>query len=552
MTEYVTQKTWKILVPFLVAIMSAGMHLWWQAGLQPVFAQSLDQINVSLSVFDAKNEAVNGTFQVRFAIYNADRTLASSSDASGKIWEETKQVEVRNGIIRTSLGDTNVLPAGLFSDVSRDYFLGVRIDQDSEMIPRKKISSVPSALNALTASDAASLGGKVVGTKSGDIPVLGSGGKVDINLLPTGTGTKQLVLGNDGRLHGQNTDTGTDATSFVVGSSVGLGTSNFDLSVSNASSKPTLRFDSSANVWKLSNDGSSFSQILTGSSGAFLALSGGTMTGDIAFNAGQTFGGATLSELGYLSGSTGNIQSQLDAKAGATHVHAAGDITSGTFDVVRGGTGHSAYVVGDILYASGTATLSTLPVGVEGECLVVSGGIPVWGACSGLGGSLHGLLSATHSDTATGIVSRGALITGQGVSAKWTALSLGAIGEVLRSNGTDALWAQLTGSDVGLGSVENVALSTWGGSANLATVGTVTSGTWSGSTIGATHGGTGLTSSGAAGNILRSDGTGWTSWTPTYLTSFSEADTLATVTGRGATTAVASSFTGGATIRSLT
>ena len=41
----------------------------------------------------------------------------------------------------------------------------------------------------------------------------------------------------------------------------------------------------------------------------------------------------------------------------------------------------------------------------------------------------------------------------------------------------------VTASDVGLGSVENTALSTWTGSANLATVGTITTGTWHGAAI---------------------------------------------------------------------
>jgi hypothetical protein len=43
------------------------------------------------------------------------------------------------------------------------------------------------------------------------------------------------------------------------------------------------------------------------------------------------------------------------------------------------------------------------------------------------------------------------------------------------------------------------------------TLGTISSGTWSGTTISAAKGGTGLTSPGASGNVLTSDGTGWVS-----------------------------------------
>ena len=49
----------------------------------------------------------------------------------------------------------------------------------------------------------------------------------------------------------------------------------------------------------------------------------------------------------------------------------------------------------------------------------------------------------------------------------------------------------VTQGDVGLGKVENVALSTWGGSPAIATVGTITSGVWRGSVIQGPYGGTG-------------------------------------------------------------
>lgn len=51
-----------------------------------------------------------------------------------------------------------------------------------------------------------------------------------------------------------------------------------------------------------------------------------------------------------------------------------------------------------------------------------------------------------------------------------------------------------TKAEVGLGNVENTALSTWPGTTNITTLGTITSGTWNGSTIGVAYGGTGKTS----------------------------------------------------------
>jgi len=64
----------------------------------------------------------------------------------------------------------------------------------------------------------------------------------------------------------------------------------------------------------------------------------------------------------------------------------------------------------------------------------------------------------------------------------------------------------VTKSMVGLGNVENTALSTWAGSTSITTLGTIATGTWSGTTIATTKGGTGLTSY-ASGDILYASAT---------------------------------------------
>lgn len=86
--------------------------------------------------------------------------------------------------------------------------------------------------------------------------------------------------------------------------------------------------------------------------------------------------------------------------------------------------------------------------------------------------------------------------------------ALGSASQVLRTNAAGAAteWATLAKGDVGLGNVENTALSTWAGSTNITTLGTITSGTWSGGTIAATKGGTGQTGF-AVGDILYASST---------------------------------------------
>lgn len=47
-------------------------------------------------------------------------------------------------------------------------------------------------------------------------------------------------------------------------------------------------------------------------------------------------------------------------------------------DAAHGGTGQSAYSIGDILYASGATTLSKLAIGSTGQALAVVAGVPTW------------------------------------------------------------------------------------------------------------------------------------------------------------------------------
>jgi len=70
------------------------------------------------------------------------------------------------------------------------------------------------------------------------------------------------------------------------------------------------------------------------------------------------------------------------------------------------------------------------------------------------------------------------------------------------TNGAAPVWSAVAKADVGLGSVENTALSTWTGSANITTVGTIGTGTWNGTAIAVGKGGTGQTTAAAGFNAL--------------------------------------------------
>ena len=401
-------------VLFWGALFSGGLFAAaWLGGIELAKAQTPRQIGISAYVVSDKDEPIaEKEVEVRFAIYRTDRTerdaFPSDADAANRVWQETQKVNIRGGVLEAYLGMVNPLPENLIFS-SGQYYLGIRIASDSEMIPRKRISMVPAALSAL------SLDGVVPGENEGDLLQLGNGGKIDEKFLDLGG----YAANDDERFHDQNKDTATDSLSFVLGEGRSLSGNNFDLAASGAQGKPMLRFNGSLGQWQYSNDGSSFS----------------------------TFG----------------------------------EISGGVVDVTKGGTGLGSFSAGDMLYYSSGNSFTRLPLGANGQVLTVVGGAPMWSDASG--SAAHNFLSATHADTAAAAPSRGAIISGQGALPAWNILIPSASGQVLKYNGLDTLWSALTKADVGLSSVENVALSTWNGSANINTLGIISSGTWQGGAI---------------------------------------------------------------------
>lgn len=149
---------------------------------------------------------------------------------------------------------------------------------------------------------------------------------------------------------------------------------------------------------------------LVNSSGILPVASGGT--GLASYSVGDTLyasGATTLSKLAI--GSSGLVmvsntsaplwQKITDAQVQDSAAISRTKLASGTADhvvinsaagavsseaqlaVSRGGTNISSYTTGDLVYASGSGTLSKLGIGSTGQQLTVSGGVPAWGAASG-------------------------------------------------------------------------------------------------------------------------------------------------------------------------
>jgi hypothetical protein len=121
-----------------------------------------------------------------------------------------------------------------------------------------------------------------------------------------------------------------------------------------------------------------------------------------------------------LNGATGAITATSLAGTGASITSLdAGNISAGTLAVGRGGTGLTSYAVGDLIYASGGATLAKLADVATGNALI-SGGVttaPLWGKI-GLTTHISGTLAIGNGGTgATSLTTNGILYGGSTVSA---------------------------------------------------------------------------------------------------------------------------------------
>jgi len=161
----------------------------------PALAQSFNQeINYQGKLADNLGATVSdGTYSMVFRLY----TVAT---AGTHVWTETQDVTVTNGLFSVMLGTSTSL-SGI--DFNRTLYLGVDIEADGEMTPRKILGAVPAAFEA---NNSQTLGG-VASTSflRGDIPNAASallsftGGFVSsasstISELTTGTTTATTLM----------------------------------------------------------------------------------------------------------------------------------------------------------------------------------------------------------------------------------------------------------------------------------------------------------------------------------------------------------------------
>jgi len=116
-------------------------------------------INYQGYLTDATGAPVNGTVQMTFSIYDV-------SSGGTALWTETQTVTLNQGVYSVVFGADPLNPLNL--SFNMQYYLGVEVETDGEMIPRLPLASAPSAMNADMA-DYATEADTVDGKHAGDL-----------------------------------------------------------------------------------------------------------------------------------------------------------------------------------------------------------------------------------------------------------------------------------------------------------------------------------------------------------------------------------------------
>jgi hypothetical protein len=144
-------------------------------------------------------------------------------------------------------------------------------------------------------------------------------------------------------------------------------------------------------------------------SGTLTPTNGGT--GLSAYSTGDVIYASATNTLSALAGNITTTRKYLGQTGTGSASQAptwttldAGDITSGVLGVAYGGTSYGTYTAGDILYASGTGSLSKLGIGANTYIMTSNGSGPQWTIPSSITvGSATSAGSATTATTATNL-----------------------------------------------------------------------------------------------------------------------------------------------------
>ena len=185
----------------------------------------------------------------------------------------------------------------------------------------------------------------------------------------------------------------------------------------------------------IGSDTVSFSQF--SGAGTFLAGNGLTLTGN-TFDVVGTTNRITVNA---------NDIDIASTYAGQTSITTLGTIATGTWNAdvigpVYGGTGLSSYTAGDLLYASGTNTLSALAAGTNGYILYSNNGTPAWLSAIDLTTQVTGTLPVASGGTGATTFTSNGILYGNGTNALQVTAA-GTDGFILYSNNGTPAWTDV-------------------------------------------------------------------------------------------------------------
>lgn len=122
-----------ILTLILLVLFSACPSAW---------AEIPERIGFQGLIENSLGEPLTGDYSMTFALYDSEA-------GENALWQETQTVRVEDGIYSVMLGSQ--IPFDLSFDIP--YWMGITIEDDSEMTPLIPLGSAPYALNASAGGD---------------------------------------------------------------------------------------------------------------------------------------------------------------------------------------------------------------------------------------------------------------------------------------------------------------------------------------------------------------------------------------------------------------
>jgi hypothetical protein len=140
------------IVAIVLGIANSLLWVWRSAGAAPLSAPDVPQlIGYQGRLTDAASNPLTGQFDMRFCLY------AEPTDGTA-LWCETHAavndtpILVSDGVFSVLLGSVTPIPESAFDEL--ELYLGVKVESDDEMTPRRRVVSVGYAYRAEEASTA--------------------------------------------------------------------------------------------------------------------------------------------------------------------------------------------------------------------------------------------------------------------------------------------------------------------------------------------------------------------------------------------------------------